>query len=241
MERQLGPCLAPGGRELAFHRSLVHTDAHAGKLQRAAQRFVPEQQVPVQRPIVIVRRAAVVRPAGAQHPADAHNKDRAVLLGKGVFALFGRFFGPAVFQLLRGGERHRMVQPNGLQIGEFPLQFVQRAAHGLHNALHGVAQCFGAALGAGDHLFPVPLIDIDGMEIVHFFVAADGVHVGDKAVARAKLVFCQRHALPLRQRMHHGRIGRQRRHVKADRALHAVQIVVQARGRVYEQRRGNAL
>ena len=61
-----------------------------------------------------------------------------------------------------------------------------------------------------DDLLPVPLVDVDGVEVVHLLVAADGVHVGEEALAGVELVALQRQPLPLGQRMHHLRRWRVR-------------------------------
>lgn len=45
---------------------------------------IPDDDVPVQGPIIVVRGAAVVRLSGFQCAADLGDKDRAVFLGGGV-------------------------------------------------------------------------------------------------------------------------------------------------------------
>ena len=81
------------------------------------------------------------------------------------------------------------------------------------------------------------------MKVVkHRFVAPDGVHVGVKALALIEVVLAQRPALPLGQRLHnlalravHGG------NIKGDRALDAVQVIVETGVGAHEQRRGHAL
>ena len=60
VERQGAPPVAARQGELAVQRLGVHPDAHGRDLQRPVQQWVVEQQVAVQAPVVIVRRAAVV-------------------------------------------------------------------------------------------------------------------------------------------------------------------------------------
>ena len=182
-----------------------------------------------------------MRPAGTQRPADADDEHRAVRLCKSIFPFLWCERGPLVLQLLRGGKRRFPAQPHALQRGELPFQLIQRAAHRIHDLLHSLLQIFGGSLLPGDDLFPVPLVHINGVKVVHLLVPADGVHVCDQTVAHMEIILSQSHALPLRQRMHHLGVCPQRGHVEGDGALHAVQIIVQARGRVHEQRRRHAL
>ena len=92
-----------------------------------------------------------------------------------------------------------------------------------------------------DDLFPVPLIHIDGVEVVQLLVAADGVHVAVQALAHPEAVVLQGLALPLGQRLHHLCFGAAVLDVEGDLPLDAVQVVVQAGGRLQKQRRGHAV
>ena len=178
--------------------------------------------------------------AALQLAADLHDEDGAVLLGKGVFPLLGRQAGVQILQLLAGHEGDLAAQA-GVQVRELPFQLVQRGADGVHDVLHRVLQKFRGAVLGGDHLFPVPLVHVDGVQIIHLLIPADGVHVGYKAVAHPEAVLMQGQPLPLGQAVNHLGAGAGGGHVEADRALHAVQVVVQAGGRVHEQGRGDPL
>ena len=57
-------------RELSVERGAVHADAHRGDLERAAERLVPEEEVAVELPVVVVGGAAAVRLARLQCPAQ---------------------------------------------------------------------------------------------------------------------------------------------------------------------------
>ena len=81
----------------------------------------------------------------------------------------------------------------------------------------------------GDDLFPVPLVYIDGVDVVQLFVSADGVHVGVEAAPHPEVVPLQCQPLPLGQGVDHLHLGSHRRHIEAHRPLIAVQVVVQAR------------
>ena len=130
-----------------------------------------------------------------------------------------------------------------LQLREFPFQLVAGHADGRYDAPHGVLEIGEIAVLLADDLFPVPLVHIDRVKVVkHRFVAPDGVHVGVKALALIEVVLAQRPALPLGQRLHnlalravHGG------NIKGDRALDAVQVIVETGVGAHEQRRGHAL
>ena len=92
-----------------------------------------------------------------------------------------------------------------------------------------------------DDLFPVPLVHIDGVQIVqNVLVAPDGVHVGIQPLSGIEVIAIQRHALPLGQRLHDLRFTAGVQDVERDRALIAVEVVVQAGGLFHKQRRGHA-
>ena len=50
-----------------------------------------------------------------------------------------------------------------------------------------------------DDLFPVPLIDVNGMKVVELLIAPDGVHVCVQTSAGSYHVSAESHALPLGQ------------------------------------------
>ena len=241
VERQFRTLRAACGFQLAGHGGRVHTDAHAGKLQCTAQRFVPEQNIAVQRPVIIVRGTAIVADAAFQLAADLHDADGAMGAGKGVFALFGGQVGVQVFQLL-GGDKGRLTgQADGFQLRELPAQLVRSGANGIHNIAHGFLQKGQGAVLRGDDLLPVPLVYINAVQVVKLFVAADGVHVGHKSLAGAEPILSKGIALPFGQAVHNFSALIQAGYIKADGALHAVQIIVQAAAVQNKQRGGNAL
>ena len=172
--------------------------------------------------------------------ADAHDEHRFLVPADGVLPLLGGQVGPGVLQLL-GGDEEDVVHQGEVH----PRELIAGCAGGLlHRAVDvpdGGHQIFGGALLAGDDLFPVPLVHIDGMQVVQLLVPADGVHVGIQAPARLEAVFAQRPALPLRQGMHHLDVGLQVPDVKLYRALHAVQVVVETALQGDEQRGGDPL
>ena len=100
---------------------------------------VIEQDIAVQLPIVVVRRAAVVRLAGAQLAADALDEHGAVLFGERVFALLGRQVGVQIFQLLRGDEEDMAGQQLRIaELGNVPRSASLRVADGGDDVAHAV-------------------------------------------------------------------------------------------------------
>ena len=52
----------------------------------------------------------------------------------------------------------------------------------------------------GSHYFlPVPLVDIDRVYVVEFFIPSDGIHIGIETASRFRTVFSECHPLPLRE------------------------------------------
>ena len=226
VEGQLAALLAAALFQLVAHGDLVHTDAHGGDLKATLQHVVPHKDIAVEGPIVIVRGAAVVGLAGAlEVVADLHEEHGMVLLTNGVLPLSGGLIGPAVLQLLGGDEIDLPVQL-GVQAGESDLQGVIGLAYGAHDSANGLAQVVLVAVLPGDDLLPVPLIHIDGVGVIHFLIAADGIHVGEQALAHIELVFLQRQALPLSQRMDYLGVRTNIGDVEGDGALDTVEVIV---------------
>ena len=90
-----------------------------------------------------------------------------------------------------------------------------------------------------DDFFPVPLVHVDGVQVVHVLIPADGVHVGVQAVAHVEIIALEGLTLPLGQGVDHLCLGAGGLDAEADGAFHAVQVVVQAGGRFHEQGSGH--
>ena len=176
--------------------------------------------------------------AALQVITDLHEKHRVMLLANGILALLGRVVGPAILQLLGGDEVDLPVQL-GVQAGERHLQRIVGLHHCADDGADGLLQIGHVAVAALDDLLPVPLIHVDGVEVVHLLVAADGVHVGEQALAGLEVVALQRQTLPLGQGVYHLPVCAHIGNIKGNRALHAVQVVVQAGIFLYEQGSGN--
>ena len=128
----------------------------------------------------------------------------------------------------------------GVDLREFDLQRLAGDIDRVDDALHRLAQRADVARLARDDLLPVPLVDIDRVQIVHDLVAPDRVHIGDQPLARADLIAAEGIALPLCEGMHHLRLRADIGNVKRDGALVAVQIIIQAGSLLDKQRRRHA-
>ena len=83
------------GKILSFHaardlklteqRLPVNPDPHGGYFHSPVQGLMPEQDVAVQLPVIIVRSPAVMRFSGSQRPADLHDAGSMVFLYIGIF------------------------------------------------------------------------------------------------------------------------------------------------------------
>ena len=238
VEGQLAAVVAAGGGELAVHALGADTDAHAAQLVAALQRLVPEQQVAVQIPVVVVGGAAVVGLAALEGSADLHQEGGAVLLDDGILPLLRGQAGVLILQLLGGDEGDvGGVERQILQLGEHGVQVHLGGTDRRHDGAHDVLQIHLVPVFLTDDLLPVPLVHIDGVEVVHVLVAADRVHVAVEALAHAEAVVLQGLALPLGQRLNDLHLDAAVLGVEGDLPLDAVQIVVQAGRSLDKERR----
>ena len=100
--------------------------------------------------------------------------------------------------------------------------FIQGITDGTHNTIHCIFQVFRIPVFSGNDFFPVPLVYINRMQIIQFFIPAYCVHVGEKSLTYMKIVTVQRHTFPFRQRMYHLCIYSCVRNIKGNRAFHAI-------------------
>ena len=230
MVRQGTALIMAGQAELSVERLRIDADAHGGHLHRAAEPVTPEEDIPVERPVVIVGSAAVMRLAGLERAADADDENGFMLLREGILALLGRKAGIHILKLLRRDEGDAPLQPaEALELGIYGLHGVLRVADGGDDVHDGGLEIVDIPVFGQDDLFPVPLIDVDGVEIIqHVLIAADGVHVRAQAPAGVEPVALEREALPLCEGVDdlRGLVGTE--DVEGDWALNAVEVVIQA-------------
>ena len=79
------------------------------------------------------------------------------------------------------------------------------------------------------------------MDIIQALVAADGVHIRHQALAGVEIIPLEGVALPFGQGVDDLTLRADGGDVKADRALVAVEIIIQARGFFYKKRGGDTL
>ena len=139
----------PAGGQLPVQGGGVHPDAHGGELQGPAQHVVPQQNVAVEGPVVVVGGPAVVGLA-------ATSGRRRCRMRKVVGCSFtqassrslGVRSGKRVLQLLGGDEGHRLVHlGQDAQLGEdASAGSFWVSAHGADN---GRAPCASGSPGSG--------------------------------------------------------------------------------------------
>ena len=140
VEGQLPAVVAVRQGQLTIQRFRVHPDAHGGDLQRPVQGLVPEENITVQVPVVVVRRPAVVGLAGAKRAADLHDAGGFVLPDVGVFPL-GAGFQIRVFVLqLLGGDEADLPAKLCAQLGITDVEPVVGIADRAHNGLDNELQ-----------------------------------------------------------------------------------------------------
>ncbi len=194
----------------------------------------------IQAPVVVVRGPTVVDSATGKGPADAHKKHRPVFLGDGVLPLPGGLLRPALLQLLGAYKGDALREVAG-KLGELAAKELLAFGEDLPEAGDLLPQEIPVALLGGDDQLPVPLVHIDGVEVIQQLIPADGVHIGVEAGAGAEAVGPQGHPLPLGQGLddlHLGPVHIQ--DIKLDRALHPVQVVVKAAFWPDKERGGDA-
>ena len=167
---------------------------------------------------------------GLQSAADADDESGFVLFQECVFPFFRREIRPAVFELLRSDECDLALQlRHNLKLRIDRAHGALRLAHSGSNVHNGCFQIINRAVLLLDHFLPVPLIDIDGVEIIEdILVASNGIHIRVKALAGIKTVYMQRHALPFCKRLHNLCLSADVRNIKGNRTLVAVEIIIQS-------------
>ena len=180
--------------------------------------------------------------AALQRGTDLHQEGGAVLLHEGILALLRGQVRVLVLQLLGGDEDHvGGVQGQVLQLREHGVQVHLSGADGRHDGAHHALQVGLIAVLLPDDLFPVPLVHIDGVEVVQVLVPADGVHITVQALAHPEAVILEGLALPLCQRLDHLCFNAAVFHIEGDFPLDAVQVVVQAGRGLHKERCGHAV
>ncbi len=163
--------------------------------------------------------------AGGQGLADLHQEHGAVFLTDGMLPLGGGEVGVTVLQLLGGDEVHFPLGTEG-EDGIGVPQSRGGVADAANNVAHRVLQIRSGAVGGRDVLLPVPLVHVDGVDVVQLLVPADGVHVGVQPGTLLELIPFQGQALPLGQGVDYLALGSNIWNVEGHGTLHAVEVVI---------------
>ena len=229
MEGEAPPLIMATDGQLTVQAFGADPDAHAGHFKALLESVVPEQDITVQIPVIIVGSASVVDFAALQGLADLHKEDGAVLTGDRIFPLFGGHVRVGVLQLLGGDESHIGVEEGVLaQLRIHGPQGHLGGADAGHDSLDHTFQILQGPVLRANHLLPVPLVHIDAVQVVQFLVPANGVHVGVKTYSGNKAIVMEGLPLPLGQTMYHLGGSSGLPDGKFYRPLHTVQVVVEA-------------
>ena len=82
-----------------------------------------------------------------------------------------------------------------VQLWETFADKIFRAEHGFVDAAYHFFEEIDGAVGGSYHTFPVPLIDVERVEITQLLIGTNGVHVGVNAVAFRHRIFGQSETL----------------------------------------------
>ena len=166
--------------------------------------------------------------AVSQLAAYLHDQCGAVLLEVRVLTLLGGK-GRIHFLKLKGSDCRYLTVKGNVYLGEVDLKKLACVADNAYDSLNGGFKIVERSVLASDHLLPIPLVNVDGVDIVKLLVATDGVHIGVKTVAYEEIVLLKGKTLPLCKRVHHLSAFAYRGNVKGYGTLYTVKVVVESR------------
>src|SRR5699024_7433778 len=237
VKRQSDAIHASAFFQLRKQRHGINTDAHAGDLYGLIDHWIIDQDIAVERPVIIIRRAAIMRDAAFQLIADLHDTGAAMCLSKFIFALFRRQMRILILKFLRSDERDLFFD-DWFKILKYLAQLLLCLLQRLHDLFHRLLQMLERAVFRADDLLPVPLIDIDRVQIVDDLISADGIHISIDAFIYLEAIAFERHALPFGQRVHDLHITFDITDIKGDRTLYAIEVIIETAVFADKQRRG---
>ena len=188
-------------------------------------------------PVVVVGSASVVGFTAAERRADAGDENGAVLRCRTTFPLGRREIRVVDGQFL-GVDKNDLLR----QLGADPPIALADKGLGVPNdredGFYCVFEGFEMTILLEDNALPIPLIDIERVQVVEFLVRADRIHVRVESFARLDSEIGQGLSLPFGQRLDHFDPGLpEGRGAEAHRAFDAVEIIVQAGAGFDDQRR----
>lgn len=236
---------AAGDVELAQERVGADAYAHRREFERGVEDVVVEEHVAVESavavgifgdPVVVVGCASVVGLAVGEGGADADDKDGSVAADGLEFALFRRQRGVGLEQLL-GMDEGDVFRQARRDVREIFIDHQLGGFDGLVNFSDDVFEEADVAVGVGDGALPVPLVNVERVEVVEVFVGADGVHVGVEPEAGGDVVEAELHALPFGERVDDlGALAVEGADIERNGFLDAVEVVVDACAREDKER-----
>ena len=174
-----------------------------------------------------------------QIPADTYYEHRLVAPDNLGFPLLGTQIRVQLLQFF-GMDEENIIRQDRLYLRKFHENLVLGHFYRLIYPPHGGFQERNIPVFPVDDLFPVPLVHINGVNVIEVFVRPEGVHIGVYSPARADTHFGEFQPFPLRKRMHDlGPAVRQRLYRERHRTFHTVQVIVYAGARQDNHRRSH--
>ena len=93
-----------------MHGGSIDTDTHGRQFDRLAEDRVPDEDIAVKRPVVVVGSAVIVFESVGERSSDAFDKNGAAFLTDRVLPLFGREVGVTLQQVFRADEGVRFMR-----------------------------------------------------------------------------------------------------------------------------------
>ena len=110
---------------------------------------------------------------------------------------------------------------------ELDIQLVLCHLDSFINAAYRLLQEVQVSILRTDYAFPVPLVNINGVDIVQILIGAKGVHISIDASARQHFKFGKLQSLPFGKRMNHLSLAFPHTFDReTDRALHPVEVII---------------
>ncbi len=213
MEIESGSFLLALYLQLTGERLGIDSDSHRGYLEAVAKYRVPEENVAVEshvsvfvrgRPVVVVGGTEVVRLSVAEVASDTDDEDGSIGSADGILALLWSEVGVHLEEFF-GVDEMDVIGKEWLNLRIAFAYEVFGALYGVVDAAHhGLQITYIPVFGLHDAL-PIPLIDIEGMDVVKFFIATDGIHVGVESIAWLDVVLSEHDPFPLGKGMHYFR------------------------------------
>ena len=141
-----------------------------------------------------------MRLAARELVADLHDTHGAFLAADQILALLGGLVGIHCFQLVSRDEED-VVRKDLFNVIVADRHVLLSLSEDAVDAAYDILKRVHIALISGDDLLPVPLVDVDGVDVVRHFVAADRHHVGVEPFTDAEAVFAEGVSLPFGERV----------------------------------------